>query len=148
MKVGLHKGKLGGANASIGASSSFSFTTDGNGGIVPNSFQGKVGLEASVTAGKYSMSVGMGIGTDGVYAEAKAAVSKFGGKVEVGLEVTTKKGVKLSSGASISNEGIKTLNRDEILAKYAKETPGWSAFEKKHKKVKVLWNGQYVVHTW
>jgi len=146
IKVGLYKGDKGG----VGATGSFSFTTDGSGNITPSSIQWSGGLEAKIGGGGFEVSGGAGGGSEGAYAEIKGEFSKLGGKVEVGVETTTLKGTKISSGVSISNEAVKEMSVAEILSKAAKDnkTPEVGQFGNWYKKEKVLWTGEYVVHEW
>ena len=162
VKVGIAKDKFknDAISAKAGATGSISFTTDGKGGIVPGSFQWKAGLEASIEvsnpngSGGFSFSAGTGVGSSGAYAEIKGEVIKLGNKVEVGLEVTTTKGAALSGGVSITNEGNKDWNEwlDETGEALKKAGKGGDfvldRMKKFGSKEKVLWNGEYVVHTW
>lgn len=162
VKIGISSDKFAkdAVEAKFGASGQISFTTDGKGGVVPRSFQWKAGLEGSVAVGRedgtggFGMSVGAGWGSDGGYAEIKGEISRFGGKVEAGIEVTTTKGAVISGGASISSEGNKEWNEvwDKTQEALKAEKHGYDhvldRMRKWGAKEKVLWNGEYVVHKW
>ncbi|MCL1941171.1 MAG: hypothetical protein FWG09_04440 [Synergistaceae bacterium] len=148
LKIGVSKKINDKASIKAGASGSLSVTIDGNGDVVPNSVQWKVGLEATVKGGPLSLKTGTGYGSEGGYATMGAELSKFGGTMGVGIEATASKGTRLSGDASISNEAIKdtakSLAGDSAGGKKASD--GFGGFHDNFaKKKKTLWKGEYVI---